>query len=420
MSSNYNSLLLKFPESNRGNRGTSSIGKLNSIIFSLCLTQISNCANANDNIITPSIASNFFYDSNFFRVSDDTNIVNDKSEFIKQIASGLKFDWKFNRQKLLIEASLNQNWFQNHKSLDYLGWNGSSQWNWRFGNNLDGEIGFSKKVFLGDYNQLNRFVANLQENQNLFANSSYSFNHKTLIKLGFFRKESQFDDVSRQISNSIEDNAELYIQYISPDKSTIGVHSVFTDGKFPNRTYDSASNTLDDGYKRLNTGLIWDWQFSSITHIDGMIGYLNQRYNHISERNFGDTIANLGIHWQATDKLLLDLLAKREIRQANNLNASFSLLQGIEFKTQFEIDSKVKLSIPMNYFNQQFLGDISGENSLLTPEQNNIYGLGLRLIYQPTNNINVNAILNFEKRNSNYATRAYQSQSAGLSVQAVF
>lgn len=420
MSLKHTFLILKSSESNRENTETGSIGKLNSIIFSLCLTQTSNYANANDNILTPYIASNILYDSNFFRVSDSHNTVNNKSEIIKQIASGLKLDWKINRQQLLVEASLNQNWFQNHSSLDYMGWKGLSKWNWQFGNQINGEIGIMNKIFLGDYNQLNRFVANLQENKNLFANVGYLLNQKSLIKLGIFRNERKFDDADRQISNSIEDNAELYLKYSSPDKSTVGIHSVFTNGMFPNRNYASSSNTLDDGYKRLNTGLIWDWHYSAITHIDGMVGYLYQRYNHLSERNFGDNIANIGIHWQATDKMLLDLIAKREIHQANNLSASFSLLQGVEFKTQFEIDSKIKFSVPINYFNQQFLGDISSKDNTLIPERNNIYGLGLHLSYRPIDNISVNAIFNLEKRDSNYASRAYQSQSAGLSIQAVF
>ncbi|AEG00276.1 outer membrane beta-barrel protein [Methylomonas methanica] len=408
------------------NTGPGSTSKFQFVTFTLCLILANErlYAKGVSETVTPYVASNFLYDSNFFRVSDSTDLSTatgqaGKSEFLKQIATGLRLDWKINRQQLLAEANLNQNWFQNFSSLDYLGWSASSQWNWHFGSHLDGEIGFNKKVFLGDYNQLNRFVANLQENQQFFANAGYLFHARGLLKLGITRKERQYDDVIRQISNSIEDNAELDIQYISPDNSTIGVHGVLTEGRFPNRTYQ-ADSTLDDGYKRFNTGVVWDWHYSAITHIDGMVGYLYQRYNHLSERNFGDAIANLAIHWQTTDKTLIDLLAKREIRQANNLNASFSLLQGVELKTQVEISPKLKLSVPMNYLNQQFLGDIAGENSGQTAERNNLYGLGLRLIYHPIDNISINAMLNFEKRDSNYASRAYQDHAAGLSVQAVF
>lgn len=420
MSSNDRILPLKASVSNPVSAGTSSTAKFNSILFSLCLTQTGHCANAFDNIITPYISSNIFYDSNFFCVSDSSNVDNGKSEFSQQIASGLKLDWKINRQQLVAEASVNQNWFQNHSSLDYLGWSGSSQWNWHAGNHLDGEIGFNEKVFLGDFNQLNRPIPNLQENQRFFGNAGYLFHARGLLKLGLFRNERHFDDSIRQISNSTEDNAEISIQYISPDKSNIGIHGVITDGRFPNRTYQPSISTLDDGYKRLNTGLIWDWRYSAITQIEGMVGYLYQRYNHLSERNFGDAIANLVIHWQATDKTLVDLIAKREVSQANNLGATFSLLQGIELKAQYEIDSKLKISVPISYFNQQFLGDISGENSSLIPEENDLYGMGVRLIYHPIDNISVNAMLNFEKRDSNYVSRAYQSNSAGLTVQAVF
>lgn len=408
------------------NTQTSSWRKLNLIILTLYLLSFfenSRAAGTNDSIKAYA-ASNMLFDSNFFRIADSANSSasagqSDRSEFIKQIAAGLKLNWKINRQQLLAEASLNQNWFHNFSSLDYLGWGSSAQWNWNLGNHINGEIGYGNKVFLGDYSQLNRFVPNLHEDRQFFANAGYMFHARGLLKLGWFRKERQFDDPTRQISNTLEDNAEVTLQYISPTKSHIGIHTVLTRGQFPNRDFDAAS-TLDDGYQRFNSGLVWDWHYSAITHIDGMVGYLQQHYNHLSTRDFGDAIANLALHWQATEKTLIDLLFKREIRQANNLNASFSLVQGIEFKTQFEISPKLKLSLPINYFNQQFLGNIGSENTTLTPERDNSYGLGLNLIYQPLDNISINTMLHFEKRDSNYSNRAYQSQAAGLSVQAVF
>lgn len=427
MSPNHTpSHLLKAARPNPVNAGPGSYTKFNLIIVALCLLVSINrtvAASINDTL-RPYVASNLLFDSNFFRIPDSTHLSaasgqSSKSELIKQVAAGLKLDWKINQQQLLAEASLNQNWFQNSSALDYLGWSSASQWNWHFGSHLDGEIGFNKKVFLGDYSQLNRFVANLQENHHYFANAGYLFHPRGLIKLGLFRKERQFDDAARQISNSLEDNAELTLQYISPDKSNIGIHTVFTDGQFPNRSYQPSS-TVDDGYRRQNSGLIWEWRYSAITRMDGMVGYLYQRYNHLAERNFGDAIANLSIHWQATDRTLIDFMLKREIRQANNLNASFSLLQGIELKTQYQLSPKLKLSLPIHYLNQQFLGDIGAENSTLTPERNNLIGLGINLIYHPIDNININAMFNFEKRDSNYSNRAYQSQVAGLIIQAIF
>ncbi len=406
--------------------GISPFNKSNWIIIILCtLVCIDDNFAANKfDTFKPYAASNLLFDSNFFRLPDNTdpsqNAGNtDGSEFIKQISAGLDMDWKINRQQLIGGVNFNQNWFQNFSNLDYLGWNTFSQWNWQLGNHFDGEIGYSKKIFLGDYSQLNRYTPNMQENQRFFANAGYLFHANGKFTLGIFRNERQFDDPSRQVSNSLEDNIEFNIQYLSPDQSNLGIRTVLTKGQYPNRSFDP-SGFLDDGYQRFNYGLTWDWNYSAITQIDGMVGYLYQRNNHLSSRDFGDAIARLNIHWQATDKTLIDLLLKREINQANNLTTNFYLLQGIEIKTQWQLSPKLTLKLPMSVLNQEFFGESDGDEVGTKFEKNNVYSLGVHLIYHPLENISVNSVFNYETRDSNYENRAYDSQLAGLSLQAVF
>jgi exopolysaccharide biosynthesis operon protein EpsL len=377
-----------------------------------------------DDTIKPYVASNLLYDSNFLRLSDNVDPAlvtgrGDKSEFIKQVAAGFDMDWTISRQHIIIRANANQNWFQNFSNFNYTGWKTLAQWNWQMGNNLDGEIGYSNNQTLGSFVQLNSLVDNQQNNQHSFVNAGYLFHPNGKIKFGLFRDERQYDVEGRQVSNNIEDNAELNLQYLSPTGSILGARILATDGQYPQREF-AVGNTLDNAYTRMNYAATWDWHASSKTRIDGLIGYVQQFHEHLSARDFADIIAELNLNWQASDKALLELSAKREIAQANNLFASFVLTQGVWFNLKWQSTPKIALILPMSYQQQDYLGSTGINTVGLGQQKDNVGNVGFNVMYHPLDSISIGPVLNYEKRDSNVPLRSYETKSAGVNLQAVF
>jgi exopolysaccharide biosynthesis operon protein EpsL len=377
-----------------------------------------------DDTIKPYVASSLLYDSNFLRLSDSVDPVaitgkSDKSEFLKQVAAGLDMDWTISRQHIIVKANVNQNWFQNFSTLDYTGWDTQAQWNWHVGNDLDGEIGYTNTQVLGSFVQLNSLVGNLQNNQRSFANAGYLFHPNGKVKLGVFRVERQFDENSRQFSNNIEDNAEFNLQYLSPTGSIFGVRVLATDGQYPKRQL-TANSTQDNAYTRMNYAATWDWQASSKTRIDGLVGYTQQDYANFSASNFSDIIARLNLKWQASDKTSLELSTRREIAQADNRFASFVLTQGVWFSLAWQSSPKIGLTLPMSYQQQQYLGG-TGSNTVGSEQQkDNVGSIGLNVMYHPLDSISIGPVLNYEKRDSNNPVASYETKSAGVNLQAAF
>lgn len=377
-----------------------------------------------DDTIKPYVASSLLYDSNFLRLSDTVDSVlvtgkSDRSEFIKQVAAGFDMDWTISRQHIIIKANANRNWFQNFTSLDYTGWDTQAQWNWQVRNDLDGQIGYTNSQTLGSFVQLNSLIGNLQNNQRSFVNAGYLFHPNGKIKLGVFRTERQFDDNSRQFSNNIEDNAELNLQYLSPTGSILGLRVLATDGQYPQRQL-TASSTQDNAYTRMNYAATWDWHASSKTRIDGLVGYTQQHHAHLSVRDFADIVAQLNLNWQASDKTLLNLSAKREIAQANNRFSSFVLTQGVWFNLTWQSSPKIALTLPMSYQQQLYLGG-AGSNAVSSAQQkDNVGNIGFNVMYHPLDSVSIGPVLNYEKRDSNNPIASYETKSAGVNLQADF
>ncbi len=394
------------------------------LLIGVGLSSKSHAVASPDDTIRPYVASNLLYDSNFLRLSDNVDPVavtgkSDKSEFIKQVAAGLDMDWTISRQHIIVKANVNQNWFQNFTTLDYIGWNTQAQWNWQVRNDLDGEIGYTNIQELGGFGQLNSLIGNQQNNQRSFANGGYLFHPNGKVKLGVFRTERQYDGNGREFSNNIEDNAELNLQYLSPTGSILGVRVLATDGQYPQRQL-TADSTQDNAYTRMNYAATWDWRASSKTRIDGLVGYTHQDYANFSVRNFSDVIALLNLRWQASDKTLLELSTRREIAQADNLFASFVLTQGVWFNLTWQSTPKIALSLPMSYQQQQYLGG-TGSNTVASEQQkDNVGRVGLNVMYHPLESISIGPVLNYEKRDSNNPIASYETKSAGVNLQAAF
>jgi exopolysaccharide biosynthesis operon protein EpsL len=377
-----------------------------------------------DDTIRPFVASSLLYDSNFLRLSDNVDPVavtgkSDKSDFIKQVSAGLDMDWTISRQHIIVKANVNQNWFQNFSSLDYTGWNTLAQWNWKVRNDLDGEIGYSNIQELGGFGQLNSLIGNQQNNQRSFVNAGYLFHPNGKVKFGLFRTERQFDEISREFSNNIEDNAEFNLQYLSPTGSIFGVQVIATDGEYPKRQL-TAGSTQDNAYTRMSYAATWDWHASSKTRIDGLLGYTHQDYANLSVRNFADIIARLNLSWQPSDKVSLELSPRREINQADNRFSSFVLTQGVWFNLSWQATTKIALTLPMSYQQQEYLGGTGSSTVGAEQQKDNVGRVGLNVMYHPLESISIGPVFNYEKRDSNNPIASYETKSAGVNLQADF
>ncbi|MFA5983227.1 MAG: outer membrane beta-barrel protein [Methylococcaceae bacterium] len=390
-----------------------------------CLSSVKLYAAASEtDTFKPYLSSSILYDSNYLRLSKSaspsiTGGVNDFSEVLKQASAGFDVDWKISRQHILIKANINQNWFENFTSLDYLGWNNRAQWDWQVGNQLNGEIGYGNRKFLGTYNQLNAFIPNLSTTQEYFANAGYLFHPNARLKLGVFRTDSQFDSVSRATSNILEDNFEANLQYISPSSNIIGFRFLGTDGRYPQRQF-IPTQILDTAYSRFNYQLTWDWRLDSKFRIDGNAGYTEQNFEHFRVQNFSSVVGQLNLHWQYSEKTLLELNLKREIGQALNVNSSFIQIQGVEFNARWQLSPKLVLQLPLSYQEQAFLGQSGASFANLPQQINQLTSVGLNLSYLSFNGFTINSLVSYENRDSNFSDRVYQSFSAGMNFKLVF
>jgi hypothetical protein len=170
----------------------------------------------------------------------------------------------------------------------------------------------------------------------------------------------------------------------------------------------------------MNYAVTWDWHASNKTRTNGYFGYVQQNYTHITANDFASINARLNLEWQASDKTLLELSARREISQYNDLRTNFLLTQGVWFNLTWHSSPKITLTLPISYQQQQFLGGIGTNVVGFEQRKDTVGNIGFNLMYQPLDNISIGPVLTYEKRNSNYPFKSYETLSAGINIQALF
>jgi exopolysaccharide biosynthesis operon protein EpsL len=375
-----------------------------------------------NHIIEPYVSTALTYDSNVLRLPNNftpdlNNNKSSKSSFIKQVKAGAAAKWQISQQQLIADVSVNQNWYSTYNELNYTGYNILGQWDWQLGKKLKGEITYNHSKMLNSFEQINRLISNLEKAENYIANGSYEFLPDWYLRSGFTRTRTYYPAVERQQSNLREVSKEFGLRYLNSLENMMEFRMTMTDGRYTNRNeFDSLDNT----YTRVNYDLGGMWNYSVKTRIRAEIGYVSQKFTHVTSRNFSAPVARSDILWQATAKSSLFLEVWREVHTIDTLNASFALAQGAKLTPiwKWSETPRIDVELPISYEKQTSLG-FNGDPTIVA--QQGIQRIArLNLNYVPRPNIEMSAFAAYENRSTNDPTHTYQDQSVGFTMKVSF
>ena len=387
-------------------------------------TIIYNDSALSDNSFKPIIGHAIVYDSNVLRLSDNNTTLpaiagRDKSDLIKQIRAGIAAKWNIQRQVLLLKAIVTQYWYATYNELDYLGRDIQAQWNWQMGKYLTGELGYTNTVTRGSFGQLNNLINNRQTQQSYFLNGEYQFLTGWFLRGNLQHVSSSFSSDVLKNNNLTENTGEIGIKYKTTKNNALGLRFAVTDGSFPNRLV-STTSFIDNAYVRKDLNLDWEWHYSVKTGVSGKVGYTQQNFDHLSNRDFSAPTARANLNWEVTPKTALGLSTWREIRFANSREANFVLTQGVELNPRWLPTPKLALTLPVSYENQEFLGDPGFVSNTSEAEKDKISKVGFNVDYAPLDSAKISLFWQLEHRASTNTSRNYQSNAVGLDMQMDF
>jgi len=378
-----------------------------------------------NHIIQPYVETQLTYDNNLLRLPDNytpemSGNHDTTSSFIKQLSAGVATRWQISQQQLILDASINQNWYSTFNELNHTGHQLLGQWNWQVGRRLQGELSYSNLLTLGNFQSVNRLVTdNLQKTERYIANGRYELFPDFFLRAGYTRNDSIYPSTALQENNMTEQTKEFGVRYLNRLYNLLGFYVTITDGKYPFR---DANSEFDNAYTRTTYNMEGTWYYSVKTRFRGVIGYTSQDYQNVKSRNFSGITAEGDILWEVTRKSTLLLAAWRGISEAGSLNSSFVLNQGVRLTPTWLWTETplIQVELPVSYEQRLSLGTVGSVINGVAAQQSDTSSIRLNLNYTPTTNIKMTAFAAYEKRNSNDPLSSYQDQSAGLTMKVSF
>ena len=353
------------------------------------------------------------------------------ADFSHRLTGGLIFEKEISRQRL----SANFNWTHTRfEKFDYMNNNlksANGNWNWFFGNRLEGNMGASYIQSLMP-NTFQPGIRAIRTEQIQFINGAWHFHPSWRLNGEYTRYDLNVNsslEIMRFLART-EDRFEGGIDYVTASKNTIGVLFRNVLGDFTNPPQQSSqSSNFDYDQKEVLTKI--NWIVSAKSRFLWTGGWVERKNDGFTQRDFSGFNARLAYTWQPTDKLGLTINGWRQTGSPQNLTASFSLNTGASIVPSWNITEKVRFEGDLSYETRSFKrlptsafssdpdAPINPEIAL-TGKHNTFRNAAVKLIYSPYLGLQISATAYHSDLDSDAIRGGFNSNGVNVNLQYIY
>jgi exopolysaccharide biosynthesis operon protein EpsL len=365
----------------------------------------------NQDTFHPYLSTSITYDDNLFRLEKNV-----QADTMFQAAAGVSMDWKVARQHFILNLAINDNKFDRHKSLDYIGTDVQARWNWQLGNHINGDVGYSNSLTLGSFvDQQNTTINNQRTQERLFYNAKWLFHPSWQLGMGASKSTTNFADSLQRYQNRDETIWNASLDYLDSSSSKLGIRIRESDYYYPNHQLYSLF-ALDDGYYQHDLMTTIDWAYTAKTRLKGEAGIVKKEGRNFSAHNYLGFNTRGTFSWMPTTKTKLNFSAWRAVSNNDDLIARFTLNHGVSLESFWIPTSKITLSGKIQHETRDFMGNTGLVSNTSHNRKDSQDIARLALTYRPIDNITLNVNVSGETRHSNEISRSYDDASVGFSA----
>ncbi|MGI4938828.1 MAG: XrtB/PEP-CTERM-associated polysaccharide biosynthesis outer membrane protein EpsL [Janthinobacterium lividum] len=381
-----------------------------------------------DDVFTPNVNYRVTHDSNLFRQHDNSAVqaalgTSQLSDTMQTATAGLKFKKKVSLQGFDVDASLGRTKYSEFTQFNsderYL----SGGWRWAVGSHLSGSLTGAYSQALSPFNDFLSLANNtdptLQKNVVTRKNAGFRGNWELSPSwrvVGGYGKEKQYYDLASQaVNNGSLQTADVGLDYVARTGSSVGLQLRNGKGKY-DLTQSTPVSQITNDYQQheLNGKVVW--QFSEITQMQVIAGYVRRTYDTFSERNSGGLNARAIGSWKATSKLGWTVNAWNEVGALNYLSANVEKNRGIQLDGLYDMSAKTKAGGTVSLTHRNYNG-FANTDGLASSDHTDRYQTGtLKLTYFPTRHATIETSVGYYRLLSNISQLEYSGKTVSLNM----
>lgn len=362
------------------------------------------------------------YDSNIFRLPSDasptTTGSSSRGDVIGILSLGANVDWNLGRQRVLVDASVAENRYSRFKFLDNRSSEVRSSFFWQIGNDLSGELGYSRAESLTTFDNIRQPIKNVQTVQRTSGSALYRLYPRMGVRGGLSRSTLSNATPQRRPNDREDDSYEAGVQYLSSAGSVIGVQARRTEGG-PANSQPVVGAPVSVKFTQTDVETTVDWQVTGVSKLVGSVGYTTRKNEGAGVRDFSGPSARLRHDWQR-GKVLVTTALRREVGAFEDTETNYVLTEAISVGATWAATAKVTARASFEHRVRQFLGDPGFVAAAGPSREDKINVASVGVSYAPIRSVQVSLAASHETRSSNRASFGYRATSGFATAQFAF
>jgi len=307
---------------------------------------------------TPYAYTRVTNDSNVFRLSGNEEArtllgSTSKNDTIGYLGGGFESDLKLSRQHLLLDAEVERAEYNSFDELDHTRTKGRAAWAWQAGNLWSGEIGTRYTRRLRTFTQNSTPEKDMRTEKVGYLSGGYQIHPDWRLSA-----EVDYADVSYQERERLDRDStagKLEVKYRNTLNTRVGLRIKYTDNDLRDDSLNNVS--ISNDYTESEISGLFYWEVTGKSDLEARLGYTNQNYDDLDERDFQGTTGRLTYDWYVTGKTTLEFSAWRETSTFNQEISTYVLTKGARISPSWSATSKITVTGTVAYYNDDFKGE---------------------------------------------------------------
>lgn len=382
-----------------------------------------------DDAITLVTSYSYQYDSNVFRLRDGqkANLGGgsaQRSDFTRNFTYGLNFSKQISRQQVRFNASRTQARYNHFGLLDNDGHDILGQWLWQVGNDLSGQLRYTRQRYMlgfGDYRILEQ---NLVDAEALRFEAAYKLTPEWVLFGATGHDEQKNSSFNRRGQDFKRDAVEGGIRYVTRAGASIELLARQAEGDYPNRLFTTGFSNISNSYSQFDVETRLRWQVSGHSRLTASVGQADRQHDKVPERDYQDVYGRFSWEWQPTGQAMLTVNAERGISAVDDLLASYFQTRTYSIVPTWQPTAKLKVDGRFEWRNRQQAGNTplsSSPLAVLFPlREEDIRSFGVGATWNAWRNLSATANLRRDVRDSTDRNYEFKATSVSMTVQYLF
>ncbi len=354
-------------------------------------------------------AENATHDTNVLRLSKSVSPasmgVTQLSDTVYTTHLGISANLPVSQQLFLAEYTRYRSTYQYFKDLDFTGYTARAHWQWLWGQDKNGTLGYTASEGLASFNNIQRNEPDLVTARQAYFTGNWLVTPRWRATTALAGTQARHSDPGRTVNDIDAQSAEVGLAYVTPLDNSFGILTRVEHGRIPHPVqFAGFPLGFDNEYKQYGIGANTVWVPSPHSRFEGRVEAVRREYQQGTQRNFSGPIVRALYTWTPTPKFTLVTSASRDVGPAEDITTSFVLVTGTYIRPRWNVTEKVSLTGDAEYNVWDYHGDptVPGGNF-----RHRVRTFGGKVDYRPTTKILLSAGVNREVRTSDLPTGDY-------------